>query len=62
MAEDKYHMFTTADKKTMGGIVKTEAAKHTKGPGAVKLYIYVQDLEKSIDVRTSASFLLSICP
>jgi predicted enzyme related to lactoylglutathione lyase len=49
MAEDQYISFVASDKKTMGGIVKTEAASHLKGPGAVKLYIYVEDLEKAID-------------
>ena len=52
MAEDKYSIFTVPDAKSMGGIVKTEATGHIKGPGALKLYIYVQDLEKSIDVKS----------
>jgi len=49
MPEDKYSIFDTPDKKHMGGIVKTEAANHIKGPGAVKLYIYVESLEECID-------------
>ena len=63
MPEDKYSIFDTPDKKHMGGIVKTEAANHIKGPGAVKLYIYVQSLEESIDVRASVlTFILPPFP
>jgi len=50
MTEEKYSIFNTPDKKHTGGVVKTEAANHIKGPGAVKLYIYVENLEESIDV------------
>lgn len=56
MGEDKYSIFTAPDKKHMGGVMYTDPANHLKGPGAVKLYIYVQDLEKTIDVSRSSVF------
>ncbi len=59
MAEDKYSIFVAPDKKHMGGITYTDPANHLKGPGSVKLYIYVMDLDKTIDVRPSSFFLLS---
>jgi hypothetical protein len=51
--EDKFAFFNLPDKKfpISGGIVQVNKENHTAGVGAVKLYIYVNDLEGVMEVR-----------
>ena len=57
LAEDDFAMFTAPGKEfPQGGIMKKDPAGHTKGQGAVKIFLYVHDLEKKMEVS------FALCP
>lgn len=51
--EDNIAMFGFEDEKVKGlggGIVKTEKGDLTQGKGAIKMYLYVYDIEEALEV------------